>query len=198
MKRRIAAVVIVGAITIILILSFILSVIILTPKEDKIDLDDSKASYIITTSSYVDYQENNDCSAYATAYVLRCLGENTKGKDLYPQMKRFLGMMTVRSIITVVEKQGHYAESYHGNINTLKQRLNSGVPIICLINNGTDSHYVVVVGYDTDYIYLVDSIKENANVTDDVLYNRRVTNNDFISLWKNNFYIVDNVYIVFK
>lgn len=198
MKRRIAAVVTVGAIIIILILSFILSVLILTPKEDKIDLDDSKESYFITTSSYIDYQENNDCSAYATAYVLRCLGENTNGKDLYPQMKRFLGMMTVRSIVTVVGKQGHYAESYHGNINTLKQRLNSGVPIICLINNGTDSHYVVVVGYDTDYIYLVDSIKENANVTDDVLYNRRVSNNDFISLWKNNFYIVGNIYIVLK
>ena len=181
-RRKIATVVIVGAIMIILIFSLILSVVILTPKADKINSNDSKESYFITSSPYIDYQENNDCSAYAAAYVLRCLGENINGKELYPQMKRFCGMMTAQSIVTAVEKQGYCAKSYHGNVNILKQRLNSGVPIICLVSNGKDSHYVVVVGYDADYIYIVDSIKENANVADETLYNRKVSNNDFISL----------------
>ena len=190
--------IIIGAIMIILLLGFALYGVILTPKADKIRTDSVGDSYYIATSSYIDYQESNDCSAYATAYVLRCLGDSVDGKELYPKMTRSFGMMTAHSVVKVVEKQGYAAKAYHGNIDTLKQRLNSGVPIICLVNNGNDTHYIVVVGYDADYVYIVDSIRENVNVADCDLYNRKVDINTFMSLWKNNFYAVNNVYIVIE
>lgn len=196
MKKRTKVTAIVISVIIVVLFSLVLSVVILTPKADKIHTDGIEECYFVTTSSYIDYQESNDCSAYATAYVLRYLGENVTGKELYPQMTRTFGMITARSVVSVIEKQGHSAKAYHGSLDTLKQRLNSSVPIICLVNNGNDTHYVVVVGYDADYVYIVDSIRENANVVDGGLYNRKVSINDFLSLWKNNFYAVNNVYIV--
>lgn len=197
MKKQIkATLIIISLIITLLLFGFLLSGIILTPKADKIGTDSIDESYFIANPSYIDYQKNNDCSAYATAYVLRCLGENIDGKELYPQMTRSFGMMTARSVVTVIKKHGYAAKAYHGNIDTLKQRLKSGVPIICLVNNGNDTHYVVLVGYDEDYVYIVDSIKENANVADGSLYNRRIGIDNFMSLWKNNFYAVNNIYIV--
>ena len=170
--------------------------LIFTPRLDRISADGSLESYFISNTSYFDYQEENDCAAYATAYVLRCMGGKVTGKEIYPQMQRFLGIMTARSIEKIVEEQGHSAKSYHGNIGILKIRLQQGCPIICLITNEMDTHYVVAVGYDSEYIYFVDSIKENENVLNSVLYNRKIKIVDFELLWKNNFYMVNNVYII--
>ena len=196
MRKTKITIIIVSAVFVALIFSFLISVVVLTPKADKIESESVAESCFVSNTSYIDYQEGNDCSAYAAAYVLRSLGEDIGGKDLYPQMKRTFGMMTARSVVTAVGKQGHSAKAYYGNIDTLIQRLSDGVPIICLVNNGKDTHYVVVVGYDNDYIYLVDSIEENTNVSDVNLYNRKVTIGDFEKLWINNFYLVNNVYIV--
>lgn len=196
MKKQSKILIIVGVIAIALILSFLISVIVLTPKADKIEFDGISESYFITNATYIDYQEENDCSAYAAAYMLRCLGNEIDGKQLYPQMKRHLGMMTVKSVENALEKQGYSAKAYHGSIDSLKQRPKQGKPVICFIRNGKDTHYVVGVGYDKEYIYLVDSIKENANVSDSYLYNRKVEIKDFEQIWKNNFYTVNNIYIV--
>ncbi len=183
------------AVVLICILCFLISAIVLTPKADKIKPDNSIESYFITNPSYIDYQEGNDCSAYAAAYVLRCLNKSVTGRELYPEMQRYFGMMTARSVVSVLEKQGCAAKAYHGNIATLKRRLNIGYPIICFIKNGGDTHYVVAVGYDKEYIYVVDSIKENSNVSENKLYNRKVEIGNFEALWKNNFYFVNNIYI---
>lgn len=198
MRKRRRAAIIVGVVVIALILSVLLCGIILTPKADKIESGGVAESCFITKTSYIEYQEGNDCSAYAAAYVLRCLGKDIGGKELYPQMKRVFGIMTARSVCQAVEKQGYSAKAYHGSVDTLKQRLQRGKPIICFVANGKDTHYVVAVGYDAEYIYLVDSIKENANVSNLDLYNRRVEIGDFESLWKNSLYAVNNVYIVIE
>lgn len=197
-KRKNISLIIFCGIIIIAIFSLIIGVIMLTPKADKINSESIAESYFITNSSDIEYQENNDCSAYATAYVLRCLGEDVHGKELYPKMKRFFGMMTAQCIERAVEKQGYLAKAYSGNISTLKQRLNGGIPIICLVRNGKDTHYVAVVGYDAEYIYLVDSMKENENVTNSNLYNRKVATKEFQKLWKNNFYFANKIYILIE
>ena len=173
-------------------------IIVLTPKNDKIELNNIAETYFIPNQTYIDYQSSDDCSAYATAYVLRCLGTKIDGQEIYPQMHRVFGIMTARSIIKATQKQGRSAKAYHGNINTLKAQLQLGNPIICLITNNDDTHYVVAVGYDAEYIYLVDSIKENTNVTDSDIYNRKIKISDFKSLWKNDFYFVNNVYIIIE
>ena len=164
-------------ILVLVLLSFILYIFILTPKADKIKSNDLPNSYFISQSTYIDYQEHNDCSAYATAYVLRYLGEDIKGTELYSQMKRNFSIMTAHSIVKAV-------------------RLTQGTPIICFIRNQNDTHYVVVVGYDNDYIYMVDSIKNNANVEVTNLFNRKESIADFEMLWNTNLYFVNNIFII--
>ena len=198
MRKSIKIVIIIIAVIFALFLIAFIPIAALTPHSDKIKLSNPAESYFIENPSYIDYQSANDCSAYATAYVMRCLGTDISGEELYPQMKRVFGIMTARSIIKTAGKYGHSAKAYHGNIDALKARLQLGRPIICLITNDNDTHYVVAVGYDTEYIYLVDSIQENTNIADSDIYNRKIKISDFQNLWKNDFYAVNNVYIVME
>ncbi len=183
-------------IILIILLSMISTIAILTPKADKLIAQTIPESFFITNSTYIDYQEKDDCSAYSTAYVLRYLGKDVSGKEIYPQMKRFFGLMTIRSINKVIEKHGYKARSYHGSIDTLKQRIAQDKPVICYIKNNDDTHYVVAVGYDSENIYLVDSIKENENVLNSDLYNRKVGIKEFKQLWTTKWYFCNNIYIV--
>lgn len=184
------------SIVVVVFLFIITPIVILTPKADKMENENIPDKFFIANGTYIDYQESNDCSAYAAAYVLRCLGTDISGKELYPQINRFFGMMTIQSVNNAVEMQGHFSKGYYGSIDTLKQRISLGKPIICCITDKGDTHFVVAVGYDGDYIYLVDSIKENTNVSNTDLYNRRVEIKDFEGLWKNKWYFCNNIYIV--
>ena len=95
---------------------------------------------------------------------MRSLGEQTDGEDIIPEMNRIFGFVPVKSIIQVLKNQGYVANEYSGNIDTLKQRLTNGVPIIVFISIPGDTHYAVVVGYDEQSIYLVDSFVENEDI----------------------------------
>ena len=85
--------------------------------------------------------------------------------------------------------------AYSGNIDTLKQRLTNGVPIIVFISIPGDPHYAVVVGYDEQSIYLVDSFVENEDI-DMSSYNRKVSNEEFEKIWRTDTILTDNIYIV--
>ena len=87
------------------------------------------------------------------------------------------------------------ANAYSGNIDTLKQRLTNGVPIIVFISIPGDTHYAVVVGYDEQSIYLVDSFVENEDI-DMSSYNRKVSNEGFEKIWRTDTILTDNIYIV--
>lgn len=190
------AIISVSIILLIFLLSISSFIIILTPRADDVKVEGIAESFFISNGTYIDYQENDECSAYATAYALRCLGKEISGKDLYPQMNRFLGLMTVQSVKSAIENQGYQAHSYHGSIETLKQRIAQDRPVVCYVKEKDDSHYVVAVGYDKEYIYLADSIKENINVENPTFFNRKEKIKDFNQLWKNNWYFCNNIYIV--
>lgn len=189
-------IVIVILVFMVVLVGLCVPVLLYTPKTDRVRVKDVPERYFIQNTTHIDYQEGKECAAYAAAYALRCADKEITGEELYPQMKRFLGMMTVSKVIDAIEEQGHSAKAYHGSVETLKKRLGEGLPVICMIKNGKDSHYVVAVGYDTENIYLVDSIEENATVTDSPLYNRALTTEEFEGIWKNNFYVVNHIYIV--
>ena len=95
----------------------------------------------------------------------------------------------------LLQSYGYAAKAYHGDNNTLKQRLISGVPIIAFIRTPDDTHYVVVVGYDENFIYLVDSISDNVNANGG-WYNRKLSTEEFDEIWRTNMYPVENIYIV--
>ena len=143
----------------------------------------------------IDFQTDGSCAAYASAYVLRSLGVQTDGEELAQEIKRVFGFVPAKSIVRVFEKHGFSARAYHGDTDTLKQRLSGGVPVIVFVSIPNDTHYAVVVGYDTQYFYLVDSLPENKNA-DAPQYNRRLTIEEFEKIWQTDTILSDNIYIV--
>ena len=144
---------------------------------------------------HIDFQMENECSAYASAYVMRHLGRQVAGSELYNDIHRVFGFVSVNSVVSLFQSYGYTAKAYHGDNSTLKQRLISGVPVIAFIRTPDDTHYVVVVGYDENFIYLVDSISDNANANGG-WYNRKLSTEEFDAIWKTNMYPVENIYIV--
>ena len=144
--------------------------------------------------NHIDFQSKDNCAAYATAYVLRELGENTNGEEVAKEIKRFFGFVPARSIVEVFKNHGYTAKAYCGNTETLKQRFICGAPIIVFISVFRDTHYAVVVGYNEEYFYLADSLAENMNV-EAGRYNRKITTEEFEDIWKTNTVLSDNIYI---
>lgn len=166
--------------------------------EDKAELFDYPSEFFCESEgNRIDYQTHGKCAAYATAYLLRHFGEKTNGEELYPELKRSLGFVSANSIANVLKKHGYQAKACHGNIDTLKQHLINGNPIIVFIRILGDTHYAVVVGYDKQYIYLADSLEENANAQD-TRYNRVLTKEAFENVWKTRTLLPKNIYIVVR
>ena len=165
------------------------------PKDGITDLNYPPEFFCDSGKNCIDFQTDGNCAAYATAYVLRSLGEQTGGENIAPEIKRIFGFVPARSIVRVFEKHGFAARAYHGDTDTLKQRLISGVPVIVFLSIPNDTHYAAVVGYDRQYFYLVDSLPENENA-DENQYNRRLTTEEFEKIWSTDTILSDNIYIV--
>lgn len=165
--------------------------------EDEVKLDYPSEFFCESEGNRIDYQTQGKCAAYATAYLLRHFGEETNGKELYPELKRVFGFVSANGITNVLKNHGYQAKAYHGSIDTLKQQLAKGNPIIVFIRIPEDTHYVVVVGYDEQHIYLVDSLTENANVLD-ARYNRVMTTEAFEDVWETRTLLPQNIYIVVR
>ena len=167
------------------------------PKDRITDLNYPLEFFCANGENRIDFQTDGNCAAYAAAYVLRSLGEQTDGEKIAPEMQRMFGFVSAGSIVRIFEKHGFSANAYHGDADTLRQRLAGGVPVIVFLSIPNDTHYAVVVGYDTQYFYLVDSLPENKNA-DEIPYNRKLTAEEFEKIWRTDTVLPDNVYIVVK
>ncbi|MBQ8597546.1 MAG: C39 family peptidase [Lachnospiraceae bacterium] len=170
-----------------------------TPKFDDIYVSDLPESYmIINEANYVQFQDGLDCGGYATAYVLRHLGEEIEGEALYPQMSYKVGRgVSLRGIRKAFRDYGYHAVSYTGTIDTMKMQLMKGNPIVAFVTINEDGeHYVAVVGWDKNFIYLADSTGSASNTVGCFQYNRRVTYEQFEKLWQTHSYPVQNIYTV--
>ena len=142
----------------------------------------------------IDLQTGNTCSAYAAAFVMRHLGKQITGPELYEDIHRIFGFVPVHQIVSLFGNYGYHAKAYYGSIDTMKARLTNGVPIIAFISVPGDTHYVVIVGYDEDFIYLVDFISDFSNA-DGIWYNRMLSVREFEEIWETSMYPVKNIYI---
>lgn len=167
------------------------------PKRDGVQGDSAPDSFSITGDNYIAYQSDGQCSAYAAAYVMRSLGTQTDGEELYPDIERTFGFVSPKSLAKTFAAYGYNAAAYHGDISALKARVAEGVPVIAFISIPGDTHYVAVTGYDKDFLYLADSLLENANAAEP-WYNRKVSAAEFAELWRTGTVLPDNVYIVVK
>ena len=167
------------------------------PKDEAESFDYPPEFFCAGAENRIDYQTDGKCAAYAVAYLLRHFGENADGEELFPELKRPFGFVSANSVVDVFERYGYQAKACYGSVDTLKQRLTEGNPIIVFIRIPGDTHYAVVVGYDEQYIYLADSLAKNANASG-AQYNRVLTTEDFEAVWKTGTLLPDNIYIIVK
>ena len=191
-----------GIISVILmsIVCVIIFGIKIVPVKDRISGENlQKQIYVYSEDNYYAFQSGSDCSGYATAYILRNQGIEIEGANLYEEFDKFFGYVAVHNIVDKLKEYDIKAHAYHGDIETLKCRLNRGKPVIALVTITIDRpnglHYFAVVGYDEEYIYVADSTKPNANIYDKKQYNRKLTYEQFENIWDTSIYPVNNVYI---
>ena len=189
-KTCLTAAIIASILSVVAAISFL--AYISPPKDEVVFLDYPPEFFCASVGNRIDCQTDGKCATYAAAYLLRHFGEAADGEALFPELKRPLGFASANSIVNVFERHGYQAKACHGIIDTLKQRLAGGKPIIVFIRIPGDTHYAVVVGYDEQYIYLADSLAENANVSD-TRYNRVLTTEDFEAVWKTETLLPDNI-----
>lgn len=150
---------------------------------------DYPANYLIPQNNRKDFQQNSECAAFSTAYLLRHFGIEAEGESLYKYFpsKTKAGNVYPKGIREVLSKKGFKTNYYKGNINTLKYEVSKGTPVIVFIKVQKDRnylHFVPVVGYDQNYIYLAESLKHLVNCDDGLKsYNRKVPINEFKKLW---------------
>jgi len=170
------------------------------PKRDLIDTSELPKSYIIEKANRMDHQQNNECAAFSSAYILRHLGEDADGHELYRRFprKQVNGTVDPNGIVVLFRRLGFRAAFYRGNVNTLKKRLVQGIPVIVFIRAFPGKrylHFATVVGYDDEYMYMVDSLPNMINCSE-MHYNRRVLIRDFEVVWKTWALFCTNSYIV--
>ncbi|KGR84383.1 cysteine peptidase family C39 domain-containing protein [Lysinibacillus odysseyi] len=147
------------------------------------------ANYLIQQNNRIDFQQNTECAAFSTAYVLRHFGMEDAGEALYTHFpsKTRAGNVYPKGIRTVLRKKGFKTRYYKGSINTLKYEVSKGTPVIVFIKVQKDRnllHFVPVVGYDKEYIYLSESLRHLVNCDGEHnSYNRKVPINEFKELW---------------
>ena len=160
------------------------------PRRDPIRTAGMPERYVIETPNRIDLQKNTECAAFSSAYVLRHLGTETDGNELYRAFPRKLldGTVDPRGILVLFRKKGYRAEFYRGSIETLKKRVSLGIPVIVFIKVHADqryAHFAPVVGYDQDYFYLADSLGHKINCSEPT-HNRKIPIAELEQLWRTN------------
>lgn len=163
-----------------------------TEKNKNVDIPNSYFVDLKDNSVYL--QGYNQCGAYSSSFVLRNLGVEVYGEEIYqsmsPKMKN--GYLMPDALIKLFKKFGYKAVLKKGDLDDLKSELVKGRPVIVVIGKGFDwQHYVVVTGYDKNSIYTVDSLVSKGSFT----YNKKYSNENFLKLWKNNLPIFNSLYI---
>ncbi|WP_332645868.1 cysteine peptidase family C39 domain-containing protein [Lysinibacillus sp. 54212] len=181
-----------------IIISTIINAYLMTLPIPVLRKRDYPSNYLIKRNNRIDSQNNRECAAFSTAYVLRHFGMDAEGEELYTNFpsKTRAGNVYPKGIRTVLRKKGFKTNYYKGNIDTLKYEVSKGTPVIAFIKvhkDRNDLHFVPVVGYDKEYIYLSESLREMVNCNGDSNnYNRKVPINEFRELWN-----VKNIKILF-
>ncbi|PZT52442.1 C39 family peptidase [Paenibacillus silvae] len=158
------------------------------PKKDRMYSTIVPASYLISSPNRTEIQKNVECAAFSSAFVLRHFGMESEGDQLYPTYPRKLldGTVYPKAITVFFKRLGYSCTYLHGNINTLRQHISRGVPVILFIRVHADRrflHFVPVVGYDETHFYLAESLDFKRNC-EEPLYNRKISVSELESLWK--------------
>lgn len=168
-------------------------------------------SFLIMDENRFDYQPGLECSAFASAYMLRHFKEDADGLELF---ETFPGKLSGGAGVSPsgIEEFFHGREGYtaefvtDGTVEDLKGLVSTGVPVIVFIHveepyeSIHNTHYLPLVGYDSEYFYFAESLDYLANCKDEkgISYNRKTEISKFERLWKDIDGIWDNPYFVIQ
>ena len=189
MEKIIIAIIIVGSILNTFIVIQIVDIILMGRLHFRHARNTIPDSYIIDIPNRTEKQGEFECAAFSSAYVLRHLGMETEGFDLYDKIpgkfKMTGGMVYPKGVRYCLAAHGVKSQYCRGNLQILKEEVAEGVPVIVMMKIREDKnwlHYVPVVGYDDEYIYIAESYAPLVNC-DEKLYNRKVEAKSFERLW---------------
>lgn len=120
--------------------------------QDTVSSSNRPESYMIKDENKFEYQEHMECGGYASAYVMRALGDKSaEGLEVYKKIsgKSSDGTMAPDTLVSFFKEQGYQATLYTGDISSLEQRLTQGVPVIVFVRvseNSSVYHYCSFVG----------------------------------------------------
>ncbi|ABX42310.1 hypothetical protein [Lachnoclostridium phytofermentans] len=87
--------------------------------------------YMITSENFIDYQPHYECSGYSSAYVLRSLGENANGLELYNNIsnKNNDGTVSSEALVEFLKEKGYSVKLCSGTLMQLKHEISKGTPV---------------------------------------------------------------------
>ena len=151
------------------------------------ELDELPEAYMIPEKVQIDSQGYAPrCMAYASALILRYLGAEISGDEIYYSVdeKTDEGGIDISVMAQWIDSQdGYDANLYMGTVDNLKDSLNKGVPVFVVGYASPDSkawHGFVVTGYDEKKIYIADSAQYME--TED-FYNVELSYEEFDKMW---------------
>lgn len=146
--------------------------------------------FIIQKENRIDIQCGFECSAFSSAYVLRHWNIEVTGEEIYKIIPNKMkgGYVYPKGIQKLLPQYGFRVKYCIGNLNSLKNDVSKGNPVIVMIRTHVDKnwlHYVPIVGYDENNIFIAESLDELVNC-DEKYYNRKVENSEFKKLWNTS------------
>ncbi len=172
------------------------------PLKDEPGGDYAETFEVVSANSF-EAQPPGKCSAYSVAYVLRHLGQDALGEEVYQEMKYKIpksGYVLPKGVLQFMESEGFSGTLFKGDsITSLKSALYLGNPVIVIIGDGIRwQHYMTLVGYDerAENLYFYDS-KETTDSNESLPGNRTISEEYFLELWNNGLPIFNRVYFTF-
>jgi ABC-type bacteriocin/lantibiotic exporter with double-glycine peptidase domain len=141
-------------------------------------LQESKHQRIIANVPFY-AQEAYQCGPASLAGVMNYWKIDVTPDDIAKEIysKSAKGTLNIDMVI-YPQKKGLLAEQYSGNMQDLKKNIDSGYPLIVLVDYGfwavQTNHFMVVVGYNEDGI-IVNSGKDRGKF---------ISEEDFIKTWE--------------
>jgi ABC-type bacteriocin/lantibiotic exporter with double-glycine peptidase domain len=128
-------------------------------------------------------QESYQCGPASLAGVLNYWGiritPDQVARNIFSASAR--GTLTI-DMVLFAQQKGLSAEQYRGSIENLKQNIDSGYPVVVLVDYGgvlyQMNHFMVVIGYN-EYGILANSGKDNEKF---------IPEDDFMKSWKKTNY----------
>ena len=168
------------------------------------NLNDHPSSYMNANHVKPDTQHGVECAACSSAYLLRFYGETVDGVSLYHESTfpcKFEAGAYPKCFKIFFEKQldNYKTEYYTGSTEDLKNAVSQGVPVIVLlVYEGTEMHYVPVVGYDDEYFYIQDSVEKYRNIADNDSCNERIDMASFDAMWNLPFESCQRLFVIVR